>query len=221
MPCDSWSLWERSGPLMRVLYIHQFYPGADSPGPEQPRYLVNALAARGHEVEVVACDFNAYNEQDELPEQWRHDSGGSVRVHRLAAPRNLRASLRNRLATYIRFAWKAYRFGRGLPPPDVVMATIQPLFGGYAAYRLARRWRRPFLMEMRDLWPDALVVKGAVSKLQAAPLEGLARKLYRGADRLVSLTPGIKLELLHKGIPTSKIDLFPNGYRAAAFQRGK
>ncbi len=203
---------------MKIIYIHQFYPGADAPGPEQPRQLVRTLAARGHSVDVIACDFNAYNEQDEIPENWVDPSGGSVRVHRLVSPRNLRASLRNRLATYVRFAWKAHRFGRRLAKPNVVMATIQPLFGGYAAYRLARRWRVPFLMELRDLWPDALVVKGAVKKYQAAPLEWLARKLYRGADRLVSLTPGIKLELIGKGISPDKIDLFPNGYRADAFK---
>lgn len=202
---------------MRLLYIHQFYAGADAPGPEQPRELVRTLAARGHVVDVVACDFNAYNEQTELPESMEHPSGGSVRVHRLPAPRNLRASLRKRLATYTRFAWSAYWYGRRLPKPDVVMATIQPLFGGYAAFRLARRWRTPFLLELRDLWPDALVVKGAISRWQAAPLESLARSLYRGADRLVSLTPGIKRELMGKGIAAEKIDLFPNGHKAAAF----
>lgn len=202
---------------MRVVYIHQFYPGETSPGPEQPRFLVRRLAERGHEVHVLACDFNAYNEQDELPEHWKHESGGSVRVDRLRAPRNLRASLRNRLMTYLRFAITAYRHGRKLQRPDVIIATIQPLFSGYAAYRLSKKWRKPFLMELRDLWPDALVVKGAVSRFQASPLESLARRLYHKADRLVSLTPGIKLELLKKGVAANKLDLFPNGYRASAF----
>ena len=48
---------------MRVCYIHQFFAGPDSPGPEQPRSLVKCLASRGHHVDVIACDFNAYNEQ--------------------------------------------------------------------------------------------------------------------------------------------------------------
>ncbi len=203
---------------MRILYVHQFFAGPEAPGPAQPRALVRRLAERGHAVDVVACDLNAYNEQTEPEEAWAAPGGGSVRVHRLPAPRNLRASLANRLKTYGRFAWAAYRHGRHLSRPDVVMASIQPLFGGFAAWRLARRWRKPFLLEIRDLWPDALVVKKAISQWQAAPLEAMARALYSGADRVVCLTPGLKTELLKKGMPGTRIDLFPNGYDESCFR---
>lgn len=202
---------------MRLFYFHQFFAGPDAPGPEQPRALVRALVSRGHRVDVIACDFNAYNEQNEAPEVYDDASSGSCQVHRLFAPRNLRVSLRHRLATYTRFAWSAYRYARQLPQPDVVMATIQPLFGGYAALQLARHWRRPFLLEIRDLWPDALVAKKAIAPWQAAPLQSLARVLYFGADRVVSLTPGIKTELLAKGVPTNRLDLFPNGHNPKLF----
>lgn len=203
---------------MRILYVHQFFAGPDAPGPAQPRALVRRLAERGHAVDVVACDLNAYNEQTEPEEAYEVAGGGTVRVHRLPVPRGLRASLANRLKTYGRFAWSAYRFGKRLPKPDVVMASIQPLFGGFAAYRLARRWRRPFLLEIRDLWPDALVVKKAIAQWQAAPLEALARAMYFGADRVVCLTPGLKQEILRKGVPAGRVDLFPNGYEESFFR---
>ena len=198
---------------MRVLDVHQFFAGPNSPGPDQPRAVVRALAERGHDVDVIACDFNAYSEQTEAPEEWRAEGGGVVRVHRLSAPRNMRAGLRHRLATYVQFAWSAWRFGRKLPRPDVVLSSIQPLFAGYAGMRLARRWRSPMLLEVRDLWPDALVAKGAISPFQSLPLERLARRLYFGADRVVSLTPGIRRELIGKGLPADHIDLFPNGFK--------
>ena len=203
---------------MRILYVHQFFAGPDAPGPAQPRALVRRLAERGHAVDVVACDLNAYNEQTEPEETYEVPGGGAVRVHRLPVPRGLRASLANRLKTYGRFAWAAYRFGRRLPKPDVVMTSIQPLFGGFAAFRLARRWRCPFLLEIRDLWPDALVVKKAISRWQAAPLEALARAMYFGADRLACLTPGLKQELLRKGVPADRVDVLPNGFEESFFQ---
>jgi len=203
---------------MRILYVHQFYAGPEAPGPRQPRDLVQRLAARGHAVEVVACDLNAYNEQTEPEESIDVPGGGSIRVHRLPVPRGLRASLANRLKTYGRFAWSAYGSFRGRDAPDVVMATIQPLFGGVAAMRLARRWRKPFLLEIRDLWPDALVVKKAISPWQAVPLQAMARSLYFGADRVVTLTPGLKIELLKKGVPADRLDLFPNSYDEEFFR---
>ncbi|HRX06212.1 MAG TPA: glycosyltransferase family 4 protein, partial [Kiritimatiellia bacterium] len=203
---------------MRILYIHQFFAGPDSPGPAQPRALVRRLAERGHAVEVLACDLNAYNEQAEPEETTEMPGGGSVRVRRLPVPSGLRASLANRLKTYGTFAWRAWRFGRRQPAPDVVMASIQPLFGGVAALRLARRWRRPFLLEIRDLWPDALVVKKAIAPWQAAPLQALARSLYAGADRVVCLTPGLKTEILAKGISPARVDVFPNGCDETQFR---
>lgn len=202
---------------MRMVYFHQFYAGPDAPGPEQPRVLMRTLASRGHSVDVIACDFNAYTERDEAPETYSDPSGGTVRVHRLAAPRNLRASLWHRLMTYTRFAWTAYHYACHLQRPDVVMTSIQPLFTGYAALRMARSWRLPLLLEIRDLWPDALVAKKAISPLQAAPLHALARSLYFGSSRLVSLTPGIKAELLAMGLPPSRLDLFPNGCNREIF----
>lgn len=202
---------------MRILYVHQFFAGPDAPGPAQPRALVRRLAERGHAVEVVACDLNAYNEQTEPEEFYDVPGGGSVRVHRLPVPRGLRASLVHRLKTYGQFAWSAYHFGRGLAVPDVVMASIQPLFGGVAAMRLARRWKRPFLLEIRDLWPDALVVRKAIARWQAMPLQAMARSLYFGADRVVCLTPGLKTEILAKGVSPDQIDVFPNGCDAALY----
>ena len=203
---------------MRILYVHQFFAGPAAPGPAQPRALVRHLAERGHTVDVLACDLNAYNEQTEPEEAYETLAGGAVRVHRLPTSRNLRASLVHRLKTYGRFAWAAYRYGRRLPTPDVVLATIQPLFGGFAALRLARHWRRPFLLEIRDLWPDALVVKKAIAPWQAVPLQALARALYFGADRVVCLTPGLKAELLKKGVPAARLDVLPNGFEETFFR---
>ncbi len=203
---------------MRILYLHQFFAGPDAPGPAQPRNLVRRLAERGHAVEVLACDFNAYNEQDEPEEFYQTAAGGSVRVHRLATPRGLRANLVSRLRSYGQFAWAAHRVARRWPAPEVVLVSIQPLFGGYAALRLARRWGRPLLLEIRDLWPDALVVKKAIAPWQAAPLEALARSLYFGARRLVCLTPGLRTEILKKGVPADRVDLLPNGYDAELFR---
>lgn len=202
---------------MRILYVHQFFAGPEAPGPAQPRALVRRLAERGHTVEVVACNLNAYNEQVEPEEFYDVSGGGSVRVHRLPVPRGLRTSLAHRLKTYGQFAWSAYRFGRRLVVPDVVMVSIQPLFGGVAAMRLARRWKRPFLLEIRDLWPDALLVRKAIARWQAMPLQAMARSLYFGADRVVCLTPGLKTEILSKGVSPDRIDVFPNGCDAVLY----
>jgi glycosyltransferase involved in cell wall biosynthesis len=202
---------------MVIHYYKQFYTGPNAPGTQQPRKLVQALAERGHLVEVIATDFNVYNEQDEPEEQIQVAGGGEVRVHRLPSARGLRSSLRARLRTYLGFTWPAVRAGMRLPRPAVVIGSIQPLFTGWAAQWVARRRRVPFILEVRDLWPDALEVKGAVNGWKARLLHLLANRLYARADRIVSLTPGIKAELLKKGVNPVKIDVFPNGFDPELF----
>jgi glycosyltransferase involved in cell wall biosynthesis len=168
-------------------------------------------------VEVIAGSVNAYNEQDE-PEESIRAGDGTVRVHRVAGRRQLRASLYARLRSYVGFVRPALRLGMSLPPPKVVIASIQPLFTAWAARRVARRRRAPWILEVRDLWPDALVAKGAIARWQALPLQTLARSLYRTADRVVSITPGIKIELVRKGLDAGSIDVFPNGFDPDLFR---
>lgn len=61
---------------MLLHYYQQFFTGPDAPGTLTPRKLMRTLAERGHEVHVVATDFNAYNEQSEPPEDHRLPCGG-------------------------------------------------------------------------------------------------------------------------------------------------
>ena len=197
---------------MIIHHFQQFFSGANSPGTLTPRKLVRILAERGHEVHVVAGDFNAYSEQTEPAESVATARGGRMEIHRLPTARGMRRGLRARLDTYLGYALRARRHAPTLPRPDVVLGSIQPLFAGMVAQRHARRQQAPMLLEIRDLWPDALVVKGAISPWQAWPLHRMANSLYAGADRIVSLTPGIKDELVKKGIDARKIDIFTNGF---------
>ncbi len=203
---------------MLIHYYQQFFTGPSAPGTVTPRKLMRRLATPGNQVYVVATDFNVYSEQTEPTEEEAFENGGSLKINRLPSARGLRRGLRARLRTYLGFACLAFRFGRTLPRPDVVIGSIQPLFTGVVAERLARKWRAPFLLEIRDLWPDALVAKRAISPLLAWPLHRTANYLYRKGARIVSLTPGIKLELVKKGIPAEKIDVFPNGFDPGMFE---
>ncbi len=197
---------------MTIHFYQQFHAGPRSPGSLQTRKLARLMAERGHQVRVLACDFNATNEQTEPEETFDPPGPGRLQVHRLAAARGMRKRLSARLKSYTSFAWRAYRFGRRLERPDVIVGTIQPLFAGHAGLRMARHHRVPFVLEVRDLWPDALEAKGAIAGWQAKVLHKLANRLYAKADRIVSLTPGIKIELLKKGMPDQRIDVFTNGF---------
>jgi glycosyltransferase involved in cell wall biosynthesis len=203
---------------MIVHYYMQYFPGAVAVGSRQPFSLSQFLSQRGHQVTVVAADFNLDTGLKEVPVDLISDGGGRLQILRLASLVGGRGNNTSRLKAYLSFMLAAAARGMLLPRPEVVLGSIQPLFTGLAAMAVARMKRVPFVLEVRDLWPDALVVKKAISPLQARPLFALTNLLYAAADRIVSLTPGIKKELLKKGIPTDKIDVFPNGFDPELFR---
>ncbi len=197
---------------MRIHYYMQFFPGENAVGTQQPITLAKFLARCGHEVTVVSGDYNLDTGLKEESVEIPFDEGGSLEILRLPCPKGGRGSNLKRLNAYISFMLSARHGGMKLPRPDVILGSIQPLFTGIAARSVSKKKRVPFLLEVRDLWPDALVVKGAVSKSAAKPLFWIAKSLYGCADRIVSLTPGIKTELTKKGVAGNKIDVLPNGF---------
>jgi glycosyltransferase involved in cell wall biosynthesis len=197
-------------------YYMQFFPGEGSPGSLQPFSFACALASRGHDVTVVSADYNVDSGLTESVVD-RSVGSGHLRVLRLPCPRGGRGGNRQRLRAYLSFMFSAIRASFKLERPDVVVGSIQPMSAGWAALRAVRHAAAPFVLEIRDLWPDALVVKGAITPLQARPLQWIVNTLYRESVRIVSLTPGIKTELLKKGIPPRKVDVFPNGFNPQLF----
>jgi glycosyltransferase involved in cell wall biosynthesis len=206
---------------MRIHYYMQYFPGAEAVGSQQPITLAGFLARRGHEVTVFSCDLNLDTGLKERSHSESMENGGSLRIIRIPAPEGGRRSNIERLKAYVLFMFSVKRAGMMAQAPDVILGSIQPLFTGWAAMRVAKKKRVPFMLEVRDLWPDALVVKKAVNPWLAKPLFRMADSLYAGAVKIVSLTPGIKKELVAKGIPSGKISVFPNGFDPSFFELQK
>jgi len=116
-----------------------------------------------------------------------------------------------RMLKFYQFASLAARIGKKLDKPDVVFATHTPLTIGLAGAAIARHFNVPFVFEVRDLWPDALVNLGAVTNPAAIWwLDRMARKIYAKADHIVALSPGMKDGIVRAGTPADKITVIPN-----------
>ena len=204
---------------MVIHHYQQFYAGAClARSCSALRKLTRRLAERGHHVLVVACDFNAYSEQTEPEEDMAFPGGGRVKVYMTACP----AEASNQFDGTVEGLWlvcvASVPAGKPFGPPNVVLGSIQPLFTGFAALQDARAHKAPFVLEVRDLWPDALVAKGAITQWQAKPMYWMEARLYARAQRVVSLTPGIKVELLRKGVSRERLDVLPNAFDAEAYR---
>ena len=98
-----------------------------------------------------------------------------------------------RLQAFHKFARMVTHIGPGLDPPDIVFATHTPLQVGLAGARLGRIFAVPFVFEVRDLWPEALVNVGVLrNSIVIWWLKRMARRIYHDADHIVALSPGMK-----------------------------
>lgn len=128
-----------------------------------------------------------------------------------------------RMLNYISFGASASLTGSFLARPDIIIATSPQLLVGLAGHWIAKLKRVPFVLEIRDLWPESLAAVGvgsADSKLHRA-IGWLAAYLYRRADHIVVVTPAFRERLIHDwSVPADKMSVIQNGVETALFAQG-
>lgn len=179
--------------------------------------LARELICSGHQVTLIASSFSHFSLQDthlRKGERWRHELIDEVPflwLHTPAYAGNSVARLWNMLMFSVR-VWAGMGM-RQLDPPDVVIGSVTHLFGALAAERLATRRGIPFVLEIRDLWPQTLIELGKLSPRHpmVQVMERIERHLYRRAARIVTVLPGAVEHMVAKGAGQSKIVWIPNG----------
>jgi len=191
---------------MHIVYLHQYFATPSMPDGTRSYEMARRLVAAGHRVSMVA----SYR----LPTDrtgWYTTNEDGIEVHWLPVPYSNKMSFTQRIGAFLRFAVGAARKAATLKG-DVVYATSTPLTiaipGAWASWRMGV----PMVFEVRDMWPDVPIAMGI---LRNPALVKLARMLesfaYRRASHIVALAPGMRDDIVAKGVPASKITVIPNG----------
>ncbi len=127
--------------------------------------------------------------------------------------------LAKRAMTFVKFALRS--IGLAFTEHyDVLFATTTPLTAGIPG--IAARWLRgkPFVFEVRDLWPELPRAMGVIrNPLVLGAMGVLEWASYRSAHRLIGLSPGIVEGIAHRGVPRDRIASVPNGCDLGIFSR--
>jgi glycosyltransferase involved in cell wall biosynthesis len=96
--------------------------------------------------------------------------------------------------------------------PDVVLATSPQFFTAVTGWFVSRIYRRPFVFEIRDLWPDSIVAMGVMKEGRAIRLIRMIEQfLYTQAELIVTVTSSSRDILIKRGIDADKIIVVTNG----------
>ncbi|MCD6520769.1 MAG: glycosyltransferase family 4 protein [Anaerolineae bacterium] len=196
---------------MRILYIHQYFSTRQGSGGTRSYEFARRWVQAGHQVTMIT-GTSARGDLQSLPQRVITREIEGIRVFYIRTDYSNYLSFRQRLLTFLRFMFWATWVGlRHTPSADVVFATSTPLTVGIPGYVISRLRRIPFVFEIRDLWPDAPIQLGV---LRSRPLILLARALerflYRAAQHIVTLSPGMFASLAERGIPSAKLSMIPN-----------
>lgn len=94
---------------------------------------------------------------------------------------------------------------------DIIVTPSPPLTMGVAAWLLGLRHRAPFIYHVLELYPDIAINLGAVrNRLAIRTLFALERFVYARAAAVGVITPGMRQNLLRKGVPSEHVRVIPN-----------
>ena len=200
---------------MKILFFSDnFPPESNAPAIrtlEHTREWVNA----GHEVTVITCApnfptgkvFEGYSNN-----LYQTEEVDGIRVVRVWSFIAANEGSVKRIIDYMSYMISAMIAALFLPRPDVIVGTSPQLFAATAAWLTSKFKRRPFVFELRDLWPESILAVGAMKKgLITGWLERFVSFLYRQADLMVPVTQAFATILEEKGVSPDKIVVVTNG----------
>lgn len=198
---------------MHVLYFHQHFSTPQGSAGTRSYEMAQALLREGHSVTMVCGSYAQGNTGLSMPFENGRRRGvvDGIDVIEFALNYGNHMGFMQRIGVFLKFAVGSV--GVALrEPADVVFATTTPLTAGIPG--IFARWltRKPFVFEVRDLWPELPKAMGAITNpVMLWLMSVLEWASYRSADRLVGLSPGIAEGIAARGVNKSRIAMVPNG----------
>ncbi len=208
---------------MKILFLSHYYaPEVNAPASrlsEHARFWAEA----GHDVTVVTCAPNHPNGilyPGYHNRVFARENIGGIDIVRLWTYLAANEGFLSRIINYVSYFLSVLLWRWRLPKADIVISTSPQFFCGLAGW-LFQSKKRPWILEIRDLWPESIVAVGA---MKASPLirllEWLERWAYRRADLIIAVTDSFvdHIKPLCRDTP---IAVIKNGVALSAYRGGK
>ncbi len=196
---------------MRILLLTQWF---------QPENFfkglpfAKALAARGHDVEVLT-GFPNYPGGKVYPGYrirfYHQETMEGIVVHRVPLyPSHDKSAIR-RILNYLSFSLSALLLGPWLVKKPDVIYVYNLVTLGLPAFLLRLLFGTKVIIDVQDLWPESVANSEMLgNKAALTTLNGICSGVYRRADLLTVLSPGFRQELVRRGVAPQKIEVIYN-----------
>jgi len=181
--------------------------------------MARRLIAAGHTVTMVCGSYSGGTTELGTPFRRgvRRGIVDGIDVIELELAYSNRHGFFRRTMTFLKFAMRSIALALR-ESYDLLFATTTPLTAGLPG--IAGSWirRKPFVFEVRDLWPELPRAMGVIrNPIVLGAMSILEWVSYRSADRLIGLSPGIVEGIARRGVAKGRIRMIPNGCDLGVF----
>ncbi len=188
---------------MKLIYLHQYFRKPSMAGGVRSYEFSKRLAADGHEVVVVTSDG------DNVFRGWRIEEIDGFEVHWVSVVYDNKFGYLRRSLAFLRFVGKA-TFHICLLKSDKLIATSTPLTVAIPAIFYHVFKRKPYVFEVRDVWPEVPISLGIIkNKVLIYCAKLIEVNAYRYAESVIALSPDMKASIL-KVLPSRGVAVIPN-----------
>jgi len=199
---------------MKILLINQAFVSPEEPGHTRHYELAQYLKSMGHELVIVASDLNYQTGLKTVAHKGIsvEQNINGIQVMRAYIYPALHRSYFWRIISFFSFMFSSIWVALKVKDVDLVMGTTPPIFQAVSAWVVAFLRRKPFLLEVRDLWPEFIVSMGVFKNPVLIKMaRWLENFLYSRPTHILVNSPAYADYIQQKKVPAHKISYIPYG----------
>jgi len=195
---------------MHILLIHQAFASLAEPGGTRHYEFGKLLAEKGHQVSIIASAVSYLTGKPEQLPKFEEQVDGRLRIYRVYTFPSLHKSFFHRLISFFSFMISSFAKSLTIRKVDLVWGTSPPIFQSFTAWLVSKYFRKPYMLEIRDLWPAFAIAVGVLKNPLLINMSvWLEKFLYRNAHTIIVNSPGFIKHISDNG--GKQIQFIPNG----------
>ncbi len=207
---------------MHILFLTDNFPPEGNAPATRTYEHAREWVKNGHKVTIITCapNFPEGKVFDGYSNSWYSKTNiDGIEVRRVKTYITANEGFIKRILDFVSFMFSVFFAGLFVKKPDVIVGTSPQFFTAVGAWALSAVRFKPFIFELRDIWPASITAVGAMKDSFAIRmLEKLEMFLYKRADSIISVTNAFKRELIARGVDGEKIDVVLNGVDLTKYQ---
>lgn len=207
---------------MHILFLTDNFPPEFNAPASRTFEHAREWTKLGHQVTIITCApnfpegklFKGYKNK-----LWQSEDLDGIRVIRVWSYMTANEGFTLRILDYISFMFSSFLASLFVRKPDVIVGTSPQFFTVVAAWAASAIKGKPFMFELRDIWPESIREVGAMQAGGVLDfLEKVELFLYSRAAAVVSVTHSFKQNLIARGVEPDKIHVITNGVDSSCFK---